>query len=338
MTLAGQDTEFNLESLKNKLTYFLEEVGELESNIIDFEEAINNNKDFDLHKLTDDLSDIQVTLNNLKIVVEDGTQKAGLVSPNEAYKIVSLNNQNKFLPDINFIIEVLNNAPEQEIEKVLTEKCPLTFYLKKPCGYSVFSILGFNVDNLSLVALNNFKDKVLDADREQKVNSSLTLKTLNIITLHKSLMRAFLRLTLMISATKTHYEEKGISIIGKENAGSISFLRVKDQKVMKPFGFVNLVNTTVVYKTWKIIQMLVDNVESYRGVSMLAEKNSDFTKFLAIILSNGGVNTEIIDSDWAKIPYKQYSLTLEDNEPEMVKHMNRILVSFSNLIMLAHNE
>lgn len=338
MTLAGQDTEFNLESLKNKLTYFLEEVGELKSNIVDFEEAINNNKDFDLHKLTDDLSDIQVTLNNLKIVVEDGTQKAGLVSPNEAYKIVSLNNQNKFLPDINFIIEVLNNAHEQEIEKILTEKCPLTFYLKKPYGYSVFSILGFNVDNLSLVALNNFKDKSLDAYREQKVNSSLILKTSNIVKLYRTLMQALARLNLLISETHSHYEKEEIPTIAKENAGSISFLRLKDQKVLKPHGFVNLVNTTVVYKTWLVIQMLVNNVESYRGVSMLAEENPDFTKFLAIILSNGGVNTDIINSDWAKIPYKQYSLKLEDDEAVMVKHMNRILVSFSDLIMLAHNE
>ena len=128
-----------------------------------------------------------------------------------------------------------------------------------------------------------------------------------------------------------------IPTIAKENAGSISFLRLKDQKVRKPHGFVNLVNTTVVYKTWLVIQMLVNSVESYCGVSILAEENPDFTKFLAIILSNGGINTDIINSDWAKIPYKQYSLTLEDNEPEMVKHMNRILVSFSNLIMLAYN-
>lgn len=282
--LAGQDINVTPKNFEDKFGYLKEEVKELEANIAKYKE---DEKSFDFHKILDDLSDIQVTLNNVKVIADTYSTWNGMIDTETAYQIVSINNQNKFLPDLDYLLEkIRKGASLDEIQSIVEKSMPLSYFCNNGEKAKVCILVGYSFEDLNLAVLSLNAEAINNnCEIRDRVNSDCTrLDTPAIIGFNGALYHV----ATYIREVKEKTLEKYKNVTIKVNKGSISFLRIPDFKVAKPAGFINVHNTSNIYKVSEKLFDLINMDKRLSSLKELVNKDGSFLTAIAISLSNGG--------------------------------------------------
>lgn len=282
--LAGQDITVSPSNFEDKFGYFKEEVEELKENIAKYKA---DEKSFDFHKILDDLSDIQVTLNNIKVIADTYSGWNGMIDTETAYQIVSINNQTKFLPDLNYLLDkIRNGASLDEIKNIVEKNMPLSYFCSNDSKAKVCVLAGYTFDELELAVLSLDVEAINENCKDRdRINSDYTkLDSAKIVKLNGSLYNV----VNFINEVKEKTLEKYKNVIVKVNKGSYSFLRMPDFKVVKPAGFINVHNTTNIYKVAEKLYDLINQDKRLDSLKELVSKDGSFLTAVAISLSNGG--------------------------------------------------